>query len=508
MGLWESFIQSRRAAEKNKIEAAQLRWDKQLASAASSGTWDKAEEAIAQGARSGELINGHSALFWAAKTNNLPMIERLIPRAAWGEEAHGQNALMAACFEGHLEAAMLIAKKMPASALGKRDEFGASALGFAANSGSEALVEGLLSLNASGHAFGKNMRWQAASIAAADRNPEMVELLAKEGWESDSDQAEDWEANSWRESLAICALSKKSTPAATQNKIFNSLGDWDGCDMTLLAMMSGAKPTHQGEPPVLTIHPSKKSVDNLVDCLGRLIAADLAAGTPPKEEGWATQTIQMAINRYESASGEFIVDRFPAVATETTWSGDTALMLAMDNGMSSLCDKLAPLSDLSAIGSDGRSTLRRSIRRAGKHSVTNSLAFASLAKIVPQQLWDEEEEAVWRDILGPGQPHWGDQDLMLAATAAASRSSQKSLSMALTIAVEEDREQIADFLFPLTNSEMNEAAFAQAFLRRCLKSGGMSALVARRTAVLQEAEAIEGAARELPVSTRAPAKRL
>lgn len=506
MGLWQRFIQARKSVKQNRSAARQERLDEHLAVAAGSGKWDEAARAIDQGAQSGQLSGGHSALFWAAKANLLPMVERLAPTAGWGEEANGQNALMAACFEGNVDVAKLIAREMPESALKEVDEFGASALGYAAAADSASVVEELLSLSqkANVFTFGKNMRWQAASIAAAKRNADMVELLIEAGWESDSDEAEAWTRESSDDSLAISALYGKSLSTRDAGA---SLTDHWGNYLIASMLRLGGEEKKETKAPELRILTSEKNKRCSVEFLSYMLGADLAAGTP-KKEGWDMRVLQTAIGQNDSESGALIIDRFPQLAMTALWNGDTPIMVAMDNGMSDLCDKLAPLSDLSALGADGRSALRRSIRSLEKYSFTNAVAFTSLAKMAPQELWDKEEAEIWQDILGDKQSHWSEEDILLAAMAAASRGSKASLSTALATAVAEGREKVAEFLFPLTTSQENEAAFAREFLRRCSRSEGMSDLVAQRTAVLREAEAIGESARELPASTKAPAKRL
>lgn len=504
MGLWQRFIQAQKSVKQNKSAAQQERLDEHLAVASSNGKWDEAARAIDQGAQSGRLSGGHSALFWAAKANLLPMVERLAPTAGWGEEANGQNALMAACFEGNVDVAKLIAREMPEKALKAVDEFGASALGYAAAADSASVVEELLSPKANAYTFGKNMRWQAASIAAAKRNADMVELLIKAGWESDSDEAEEWERDSCDDSLAISALCGKSL--STRNTEASQTDHWGNYLMASMLRLGGEK-KKETKAPELRILTSERNKRCSVEFLSYMLAAEQAAGTP-KKESWDMRVLQTAIGQNDSESGALIIDRFPQLAMTALWNGDTPIMVAMDNGMSDLCDKLAPLSDLSAVGADGRSALRRSIRGLEKHSFTNTVAFTALAKIASQELWDKEEHGIWQDLLDDKQLHWSEEDILLAAMAAASRSSRASLSTALATAVAEGREKIAEFLFPLTNSQENEAAFAREFIQRCSKSEGMSDLVAQRTAVLREAEAIGESARELPASTRAPAKRL
>lgn len=507
MGLWQRFIQAQKSVKQNKSAAQQERLDEHLAVASSNGKWDEAARAIDQGAQSGRLSGGHSALFWAAKANLLPMVERLAPTAGWGEEANGQNALMAACFEGNVEVAKLIAREMPEKALKAVDEFGASALGYAAAADSASVVEELLSLSQKANAFtfGKNMRWQAASVAAAKHNADMVELLIGAGWESDSDKAEAWENERSDDSLAISALYGKSL--STRIVEASQIDHWGNYVMGSIVRLGG-EAKKETKAPKLTIRTSERNKRCSVEFLNYLLTADQAAGAPPKKESWAMGLLQTAISKHDSASGALIVDRFPQLAMEALWSGDTPIMVAMDKGMSDLCDKLAPISDLSALGADGRSALRRSIRGLEKHSFTNTVAFTALAKIASQELWDKEEHGIWQDLLDDKQLHWSEEDILQAAMAAASRSSRASLSTALATAVAEGREKIAEFLFPLTNSQENEAAFAREFIQRCSKSEGMSDLVAQRTAVLREAEAIGESARELPASTRAPAKRL
>lgn len=505
MGLWQRFIQARKSGEQNRSAAQQERLDEHLAAASSNGKWDEAASAIDQGAQSGRLSGGHSALFWAAKANLLPMVGRLAPTAGWGEEANGQNALMAACFEGNVDVAKLIAREMPEKALKAVDEFGASALDYAAAADSACVVEELLSPKANASSFGKNMRWQAASIAASKHNADMVELLIGAGWESDSDKAEAWKNESSDDSLAISALYGKSL--STRIVEASQIDHWGNYVMGSIVRLGG-EAKKETKAPKLMIRTSERNKRCSVEFLNYLLTADQAAGAPPKKESWASSVLQTAISKHDSASGALIVDRFPQLATEALWSGDTPIMVAMDKGMSDLCDKLAPISDLSAVGADGRSALRRSIRGLEKHSFTNTVAFTALAKIASQELWDKEEHGIWQDILDDKQLHWSEEDILLAAMAAASRSSRASLSTALATAVAEGREKIAEFLFPLTNSQENEAAFAREFIQRCSKSEGMSDLVAQRTAVLREAEAIGESARELPASTRAPAKRL
>lgn len=503
MGVWQSFIQKREVAKHAKSAARQARLDQELAEAASRGKWDEAESAINRGAQSGPPSRGHSALFWAAKANSLPMVERLAPGAVWREEANKQSALMAACSGGSLDVFKAVARAMPPGASSEVDEFGASALSFAAAAQSMSIAEELLSEKANGCRLGKNIRWQAASVAAALRHAEMVELLIKGGWESDVDQLEAWEEESSGESLAASAICGESMPARRVSESRLS-------EHYLMASILGmGRRIQEEKPPELTILTANKGRGCPVSFLDHLLMADVAPGAPPKKESWAVEAFQIAISKFDSASGELIVDRFPSLPTTAFWNGDTPLMAAMDKGMSNLCDKLAPLSDLAATGSDGRSALRRSISSRGKHSFINTAAFAALAKIAPQELWDREEPEIWRDILCDKQSHWSEEDIQGAAMAAASRGSKASLSMALAIAVAEGREQIAEYLFPFTNSQENEAAFAREFIRRCsTTSEGMSALVAQRTAVLREAEAIAESARERPALARSPAKRL
>ena len=281
MALWSSWKAKRAAAREDRQAKEQAAIDKQLAASACEGKWADAHRLFLAGAKSGTLSKGHSALFWAAKANNVMLVEALAPSAHWNAEDRGQNALMAACAGGHEQAAKIL---MLTQARMEEDDRGVSALGFATASGNVALAKALLHSDSSGWSPGKNQRWEAAKIAAGLHNRIMLDVLSGSGWSQEQDQSESWKSDKFEHSLAGAAI--RGAPDFTSCHWNSMISLW----------------SEEGQIPRALEFRRSRAEKCSLEILHQALKIDQATGAPDMGEAWILRVFSLSVTRSAEAA--------------------------------------------------------------------------------------------------------------------------------------------------------------------------------------------------------------
>lgn len=488
--------------------------DRLLSIAACNASWDEAEALVRQGAASGTSHGGHTALFNAARGNRVDLVKALAPSATWPKkdpdapnplyewsdfENDNQNPLMAACANGSLDAARILLASAPPETLLERDVHGASCLDFAVFSGNVDLVQELLGASFGGQIFGHHDRWQAAAVAAALNNSNMLDFFEK----NPASPFAEGNENSG-ESLAVCALAQTcsvfsehgSAHFRKKSAYIDGIDDWDiyepalniAIDRTLVAF---------GGPDVAAV--------------AQALRMDCAKNAPPREEDWPAKAFSAAVRARCEDACHSLLAATPELASASI-DGFSALMLASSAGLLSVCQALAPMSNCSAQDESGESALSLSLwgisSSKGYESDPKAEVFSFLASLADEAQWLREEDALWRTLACDQWRHWPDDEVLMAARSAAKRSSPAALSKALAMAIAEDKPLLVELLYPMTNSANNASAVLAEFVRRCSRNPAMAALVATAASTLTDVEALTAASPEPAALVKAPSKRL
>lgn len=487
--------------------------NRSLAIATSNASWDEAEALVKQGAVSGTLYVGHTALFNAARANRVDLVKALAPSAIWPSqesnaedhallherpkaENDNQNALMAACANGSLDAVGIILAAAP-EILFERDVHGASCLDFAVFSGNVDLVQELLGSSVGCKIFGHNDRWQAAAVAAALNNSAMLDFFENNPLPPLGDG--EWDSC---ESLAVCSLSRTC-------KVFSEHGE------AHLHKMSAGGDDWDIYEPALNI-----AIDYLmleassgpdVAAVAQAIRMDCSKNAPPREEDWAAKAFSAAVRARCEDTCRSLLAGVPELASASI-KGFSALMLASSAGLLSVCQALAPISNCSALDESGESALSTSLWGIANsddyESDQKAEVFCFLASLVDEAQWLREEDYLWRGLICDQPRHWSDDDVLMTARSAAKRSSPMCLSKALAMAIAEDKPFLVELLYPKTSSANNASAVMAEFIRRCSRNPAMAALVSTAAATLTDVEALTAASPEPVASAKAPSRRL
>lgn len=503
MGFWTNvFMRGNKPASKRKPFL-----DSHLARAAFNGAWEEAKPLIAQGAVSGGvdgLEAGHSALFWAALAGNLEFVRKMNPGADMEQEMLGQTALMAACSRGRLEIAKLL---MSSKARQARDHLGLSALCFAASSGQAELVAALLDPAEDGWSPGKNERWLAACIAAAMSDAETLSVFEQRGWDRKIDREEEWsEEDEWSVESATCA-------AISGELVFHGFLTRE--DEDFFSYTEGVSRESWHMQATLAICQKKQMPDaskNLV--IKKAIELDFSEGAPPAPSDWGVQAFA-ASAKHAFSGYEAIMERCPDLATtKSANDGITPLMLAAHYAREFIPLDLLERSCASATDNRGWSAMRHFLAKrvdvfsdGGSKRGSTRPIFCELGSRMSNDAWAADESQIWRRLIEIGASFWS-EPLVESMKFAISRSSQKSLSRALAIAIAEEARPAMEMLFPLTSTAENSEAIIQEFILRNVKSPEISALVAERSAILREAEELANVTAMKEEGPRLPAKRL
>lgn len=488
--------------------------NRSLAIATSNASWEEAEALVKQGAVSGTLYVGHTALFNAARANRVDLLKALAPSATWPKqesnpedpallqawsnaENDNQNALMAACSNGSLDAVGILLAAAPPEILLERDVHGASCLDFAVFSGNVDLVQELLVSSLAGQSFGHNDRWQAAAVAAALNNSAMLDFFENNPLPPPGDG--EWDSC---ESLAVCSLSRTC-------KVFSEHGE------AHLHKMSAYIDDWDIYEPALNIAIDELTLDACekpnVEAIAQAIRMDRSQNAPPLAEDWAAKAFSAAVRARCEDTCSSLLATAPELASASI-KGFSALMLASSAGLLSVCQALAPISNCSAKDESGESALSMSLWGIANsddyESDQKAEVFSFLASLADEAQWLREEDALWKVLICDHPRHWSDDDVLMAARSAAKRSSPVCLSKALAMAIAEDKPLLVELLYPQTNSANNASAVLAEFVRRCSRNPAMATLVATAAATLTDVEALTAASPEPVASAKASSRRL
>lgn len=500
MGFWRDFF-SNTSAPSAEPTPRQARLSGRLAEAAHQRKWESVEKLIKQGAASGELAEGHSALFWAGFWGNAEAAASMAPTARWANEADGQTPLMAACAGGHVAAASIL---MSTQAKKLRDASGLGALGFAAASGSAELVEKLLKPCDDGWEHGKNERWQAAAIAAAMFELGPLEAFEKRGWAEPRDMDEKWQWNGV-ESLAWCAIA-----GAVEHGSFASTES-----MRSLFIKDGDHPELVDGWPILAI--CQKTLKDAAGpkteaAIKKAAELDFSLGAPEMPEDWGMRSFSLALDHFRDSYCAIVAKCPELPAMKRPADGATALMLAIQQRRLAIPEDLLAKSSfdetdnlgLSALAYFARSGRVRDRRGFASHDAS---AFMTLARESPSDIWAAAEDSVWESLIGIGGKR-PTEELLAEMRIAVERTSPRGLSRAMVFAVVQGAQGAVELLFPLTSTEENNKAFIEDFMRKNVKDNAMAALVEQKAALLREVEEIQEASPVGASTTKGAARRL
>ena len=482
-----------------------------LAESCAEGEWDKALAHVRDGAVSGRLHCGHSAIFWAAKAGHKGLVLALAPMAHWGSESDGQTALMAACWLGEIDVVTaLLLSDMPSGQRLTRDSRGTSALDFASAHGGSEIVSALLSTDfPNGPPPSRNDRWAAAGAAAAFAQTEVLDIFERRGWLDGDDVCEPWRHC---QSLTRCSLDNSSMVIERATRGSGRLGGFGiiGCrDEDEFSWLDEDEDEDEHGGPALGFRGVFRKEPGML-VVEQCMRMDQALGSPHFED-WPLQTFFAAALAGNEQACLALIQSHPLIASSSGSNGNgmTALMAAAGAGMLDATRALLPLSDMAALNEQNMSALACSMCNLRHHSPAASV-FAELAAVADDELWRREEAGIWRDLL-TDPPSWERRDMLLAVSAAAKRSSPKALSAALATAIAEGRAEAVEFLFPRTSMEQNAPALISELIRRSGLGGqadAMSELAQRACLSLVESEVLAFAAPELSASPKPAARRI